>query len=87
MSKQPAAAPKSPYMTLKEAARYFRVDESTIRKGCGVFKLLQLTTTELEQGRRRGRTLVLRESVERVDALLKQRAAAGADSVRLIKSA
>ena len=66
MAKQ-NTADASPYMTLREVAKYFRVDESTIRKGCGVFQLLQLTSTELETGKRRGRTLVLRESVERVD--------------------
>ena len=74
-------------MTSREVAKYFHVDESTIRKGCGVFKLLQLTTTELEPGKRRGRTLVLRESVERVDALLRKREEVSPDSLRLVKRA
>jgi hypothetical protein len=76
---------RSPYMTLKEAARHFRVDESTIRKGCGVFALLRLTTTDLEPGRKRGRRLVMRESVERVDAILEERSAAAAGTLRLAK--
>jgi transposase len=75
----------SPYMTLKEAARHFRVSESSIRKGCGVFAMLRITTTDLEPGRKRGRKLVLRESVERVDALLQERAAASAAPLRLAK--
>lgn len=86
MANKPASV-SSPYMTLREVAKYFRVDESTIRKGCGVFKLLQLTTTELEPGKRRGRTLVLRESVERVDELLRERAEGSPDSLRLVKRA
>jgi hypothetical protein len=75
---------RSPYMTLKEVARHFRVDESTIRKGCGVFVLLRVTTTDLEPGRTRGRKLVLRESVERVDTILEERAPA-LSSLRLAK--
>jgi|GEM_PF-5822248 len=85
MTKKEPAAP-SPYLTLKEVARYFRVDESTIRKGCGVFAMLQLTTTEGGKGRR-GRTLVLRESVERVDGILRQRARNAADPLKLVRSA
>jgi hypothetical protein len=84
MAKQPGSV-SSPYLTLREVARYFRVDESTIRKGCGVFKLLQLTTTELEPGKRRGRTLVLCESVERVDDLLRKRAEGVSGSLKLVK--
>lgn len=76
----------SPYMTLKEVARHFRVDESTIRKGCGIFALLRIVTTDLEPGRKRGRKLVLRVSVERVDAILEDRAAA-TNSLKLIQSA
>lgn len=75
----------SPYVALRQAAKCLRVGESTIRKGCGVFQLLQLTSTELEQGKRRGHTLVLRESVERVDDLLRKRAEGAADSLRLLK--
>lgn len=75
----------SPYMSLREVARHFRVDESTIRKGCGVFALLRVTATDLEPGRKRGRKLVLRESVERVDAILEERAAAAASPIRLAK--
>ena len=70
-------------MTLKEVAKYFRVDESAVRKGCGVFELLRLTTTELGPGRRRGRTLVLRESVERMDTSLRARAGAASDPLKL----
>ena len=77
----------SPYMTLREVARHFRVDESTIRKGCGLFSILRMTTTDLEPGRTRGRKLVMRESVERVDAILEKRAAAAPDSLKLVKSA
>lgn len=75
----------SPYMTLKETARHFRVDESTIRKGCGVFALLRITTTDLEPGGKRGRKLVLRDSVERVDAILEERTSASAAPLRLAK--
>jgi hypothetical protein len=87
MAKKPDKAKPSPYMTLKEAARHFRVDESTIRKGCGVFALLRITTTDLAPSRKRGRKLVMRESVERVDAILEKRAAAASDSLKLVKSA
>jgi hypothetical protein len=78
-------ADRPPYMTLKEVARHFRVDESTIRKGCGVFALLRVTTTDLEPGHGRGRKLVMRESVERVDSILQERAAAAAVPLRLAK--
>lgn len=74
----------SPYMTLKEAARHFRVSESAVRKGCGVFALLRVVSTDLEPGRKRGRKLVLRESVGRVDAILAERAPAPT-SLRLAK--
>jgi len=82
---KPEKVDRSPYLTLKETARHFRVDESTIRKGCGVFALLRLTTTDLEPGRKRGRKLVMRESVERVDTILEERAAAAAGTLRLAK--
>ena len=75
----------SPYMTLREVAGHFRVDESTIRKGCGVFALLRVVTTDLEPGRKRGRKLVMRESVECVDAILEERAASSAAPLRLAK--
>jgi hypothetical protein len=75
----------SPYMSLREVARHFRVDESTVRKGCGVFALLRITSTDLEPGRKRGRKLVIRESVERVDAILEERAAAATAPLRLAK--
>lgn len=52
--------PSFKYMTLTQAADHFCVDESTIRKGLGLFKRLALVPT----GRR---TLVLRSSVNRLD--------------------
>ncbi|MDT5270323.1 MAG: hypothetical protein QOH49_2509 [Acidobacteriota bacterium] len=81
---KPDKQDRSPYMTLKETARHYRVDESTIRKGCGVFALLRVTTTDLEPGRKRGRKLVMRESVERVDTILAERAPVPS-SLRLAK--
>ncbi len=76
---------KSPYMSLREVARHYRVSESAIRKGCGVFALLSITTTDLKPGHKRGRKLVLRSSVERVDALLQERASTAAGTLRLAK--
>lgn len=63
--------PSLKYMTLQQAADHFCVDESTIRKGLGVFHRLALVPT----GRR---TLVLRSSVDRLDRDL-ERAALGGD--------
>jgi hypothetical protein len=69
-------------MSLRETARHFRVSESANRKRCGVFALLRITTTDLEPGRKRGRKLVMRESVERIDAILEERVPS---SLRLAK--
>jgi hypothetical protein len=52
--------PSERYMTLQQTADHYCVDESTIRKGLGVFHQLALIST----GRR---TLVLRSSVEKLD--------------------
>lgn len=65
--------PSAKYLTLREAADHFCVDESTIRKGLSVFARLALVPT----GRR---TLVLRSSVERLDREL-ERVALRADGV------
>ncbi len=64
----PCLRPPSPkYMALQECADYFRVNESTVRKGLGVFSRLTLIST----GRR---TLVLRSSVEKLDRALESAA-------------
>jgi hypothetical protein len=65
--------PSARYMTLQQAADHYCVDESTIRKGLGVFDQLALIPT----GRR---TLVLRSSVERLDREL-ERKVLGSDQV------
>jgi hypothetical protein len=47
---------------------------------------IRITIPDLEPGRKRGRKLALRESVERVDALLEKRAAAAVGTLKLAKS-
>lgn len=64
------------YMTLQQCADHYQVDESTIRKGLGVFNRLALVPT----GRR---TLVLRSSVEKLDRELERDALARAGVVNI----
>lgn len=64
--------PSTKYMTLRETGDHFCVDESTVRKGLGVFSRLLLVAT----GRR---TLVLRSSVERLDRELERAALVRSD--------
>lgn len=63
------------YMTLRQAADHYCVDESTIRKGLGVFNRLALISTCR-------RTIILRSSVERLDRDL-ERTALGPEVVSI----
>jgi hypothetical protein len=60
--------PSFRYMTLLEAADHFCVNESTIRKGIGIFSRLQLVSPTPR------RTLVLRASVDKLDRDLERAA-------------
>jgi hypothetical protein len=68
------------WMSLQEAADFFRVSEATVRLGCGVFA--ELRTVKV--GKRR---LVLRSSVDALDRRLERAAVKLADASEQAASA
>lgn len=79
----PERKPRSPrtpsfkYLTLQATADHYCVDESTIRKGVGVFGQLILVQPTPR------RTLVLRSSVDKLDRALERAALAQAGVVSI----
>jgi hypothetical protein len=62
MKNQPANV-ESPFISVKDVASYFCVGETSIRESRGIFAKLRRTTAN-------GRTLIYRESVEKLKAEL-----------------
>lgn len=68
----------SPYMTLKETAAHYRVHVTSVRFARG--PLCELRHVKLGK-----RTLILRESVEALDAKLRRQSSAASDGLRLLE--
>jgi hypothetical protein len=61
---------RSPYMSVRAVAEHYCVSVATIRQKRGAFAALKHVSTGTKE--KRGRTLILRSSVEELDQALQQ---------------